>query len=125
MFELQNFDKSLEYTRLLSSVAETGGAEGELSSILLRGQETNRYIVAVSIPYLIKSKEKLRKLLCKNGALPLIFDVLYDNEHSLHKEAVQAVCQLAYSLGVRPDVLDKSLPDEFTKPYDHTLVSKF
>lgn len=106
-------------------VADTGGAEGELSSILLRGQGMDRFVIAVSIPYLIRSKEKLRKLLCRHGALSLIYEALCDNEHSLHGESVEAVCQLAFSLRVRPDILDKSTCNNSSKSYDTTLVSEF
>ncbi|OXU25505.1 hypothetical protein TSAR_000315 [Trichomalopsis sarcophagae] len=117
VFEAQNLSGSEQYTRHMCALAETGGAVGELQSILLRGQESHRVVTAVSIPFLIKSKELLRCLLKNHGALPLIFDILSNNEHTLYKEAIWSICQLADSLDVRPDVLDKN------QPIDNCLLS--
>lgn len=110
VFEAQNLSGSEQYTRHMCALAETGGAVGELQSILLRGQESHRFVIAVSIPFLIKSKELLRCLLKNHGALPLIFDILSNSKHTLYKEAIWSICQLADSLDVRPEVLDKNQP---------------
>ena len=108
VFEVQNLYDSEQYTRSMCAVAETGGAVGDMSSVLLRGQESHRLLVAVSIPFLIKSKDLLRCLLKNHGGLSIIFDILSDNEHKLHKEAIWSICQLADSLDVRPDSVDKN-----------------
>ncbi|XP_058803227.1 armadillo repeat-containing protein 5 [Phymastichus coffea] len=112
VFEVQNLSGHEQYTRQLCALAETGGAVGELASILLRGQETHRSVIALSIPFLIKSKDLLRQLLNTYGGLPLIFDALSDSEHSLHKEAIWSICQLADSLDVRPEGIDKNQSSE-------------
>ena len=89
--------------RQLCALAETGGAVGQLSAILLRGQEANKIIIAVSIPFLIKSKKILRNLLNNHGGLPLIFRILADPEHNLHENAILSISQLADMLDIRPD----------------------
>ncbi|KAJ8679925.1 hypothetical protein QAD02_015712 [Eretmocerus hayati] len=108
VFEALTLSSSEQYTRELSAFAETGGAIGEFTSVLLRGQPTHRPVIAISIPFLIKSRDLLRNLLSLHGGLPIIFDVLADKDHKLHKEAVWSICHLADSLDLRPDALDKS-----------------
>ena len=95
---------SEQYTRQLCALAETGGAVGQLSAILLRDNEANKIITAVSIPFLIKSKELLRNLLNNHGGLPLIFRILADPEHSLHENAILSISRLADLLDIRPDI---------------------
>ncbi|XP_046619510.1 uncharacterized protein LOC124304848 isoform X3 [Neodiprion virginianus] len=108
IFELQTMRGSEQYTRQLCALAETGCALGELASILLRGQETHKFIIAVSIPYLIQSKDSLRILLKTHDGLTLVFRVLADKRHCLHVNAIHAVCRLANALDIRPDLVDRS-----------------
>nr|XP_046481125.1 uncharacterized protein LOC124218582 isoform X3 [Neodiprion pinetum] len=108
IFELQTMRGSEQYTRQLCALAETGCALGELASILLRGQETHKFIIAVSIPYLIQSKDSLRILLKTHDGLTLVFRVLADKRHCLHVNAIHAVCRLANALDIRPELVDRS-----------------
>ncbi|XP_015597251.1 armadillo repeat-containing protein 5 [Cephus cinctus] len=108
VFEAQTLYGSEQYTRQLCALAETGGALGEFASILVRGQESHRFMVAVSIPFLIKSRDGLRNLLNNHGGLSLIFRVLADREHSLHENAICSISCLANSLEIRPDSVDRS-----------------
>lgn len=108
IFEAQTLHGSENYTRPLCGLAETGGALGEFSSTLLRGSDRDKCIVAVSIPFLIKSKDTLRTLLMFHNGLSLIFEILSDPTHELHKNAVWSICRLSTSLQIRPDSMDKS-----------------
>lgn len=125
VFEAQNLAGSEQYTRQLCALAETGGAVGELTTVLIRGPESHRLIIAVSIPFLVKSKELLRSLLNTHGALPLIFHILSDIGHSLHKEAVWSICQLADTLDVRVDSHEKNQSMDNCILHDSTLVRVF
>ncbi|KAK2581865.1 hypothetical protein KPH14_002328 [Odynerus spinipes] len=123
IFEAQTLYGSEHYTRQLCALAETGGAIGELTSILIRGEESYKSIVAVSIPFLIKSRFILKSLLSNYGGLQLIFNVLSHTEHALHENAVWSICQLANTLQIRPDIIDKGLtPDivgtDYPKVYE-------
>ncbi|XP_046744966.1 uncharacterized protein LOC124410547 isoform X2 [Diprion similis] len=108
VFELQTMRGSEQYTRQLCALAETGCALGELASILLRGQEVHKFTIAVSIPYLIQSKDSLRTLLKTHDGLTLVFRVLADKRHCLHVNAIHAVCRLANALDIRPELVDRS-----------------
>lgn len=99
---------SEQYMRQLCALSETGGAVGQLSAILLRGQESNKSIISVSIPFLIKSKEILKNLLINHGGLPLIFRILADPEHNLHERAILSISRLADLLDIRPDTTVKN-----------------
>ena len=112
---------SEQYTRQLGVLAETGGAIGDIQSILLRGQKSQQSVVAVSLPFLIKSKDLLRCLLNNFGALNLIFDILADSNHTLHKESVWSICQLAALLEVKSETLEKNQPVGF---HNTNLVSE-
>lgn len=100
VFEAQTLYGTENYTRALCDLAETGGAFGELATLLLRGQESQKFIVALSIPFIIKSREKLRVLLHNHGALVLIFRVLNEPDNPLYDDAILAICRLADSLYV-------------------------
>lgn len=108
IFEAQTLYGSDNYTRPLCGLAETGGALGEFSSTLLRGSERDKCIVAVSIPFLIKSKDTLRTLLMFHNGLSVIFEILSQPSHELHRNAVWCICRLSASLQIRPDIVDKS-----------------
>lgn len=108
IFEAQNLYGSEQYIRHLCDLAETGGAIGQMTSILLRGQESHKFIVAVSVPFLIKTKEVLRNLLSTHGGLPMIFHILADNQHALYEKAIWSICRLADSLEVRAEFFDRN-----------------
>lgn len=99
---------SEQYIRQLCALAETGCALGELASILLRGQEAHKFITAVSIPFLIQSKDALRILLKTHGGLALVFRLLIDTRHDLHPNAVCAICRLANVLEIRPEMFERN-----------------
>lgn len=83
-------------------VAETGGAIGQLSFILLRGEDEQKLLTAVSIPLLIKTHHNLKCLLDKYGGLQLIFRLLAESSHELHESAIWSICQLARTLQLYP-----------------------
>ncbi|XP_017887307.1 armadillo repeat-containing protein 5 [Ceratina calcarata] len=123
VFEAQTLYGSEQYTRQLCALAETGGAIGELTSILLRGEETHKLIIAVSIPFLIKSRYTLKSLLNNHGGLRLIFRVLSDKQHSLYENAIWSICRLATTLDVQPEIIEKyqiayTASTDFPKVYD-------
>lgn len=103
VFEMQTLPETEKCTRCLRTVAETGGATGQLSFILLRGDEEHKLLTAVSIPLLIKTQYTLKCLLKKYGGLELIFRLLEDSSHKLHKRAIWSICQLAKTLEIHSD----------------------
>ncbi|KZC13265.1 Armadillo repeat-containing protein 5 [Dufourea novaeangliae] len=124
VFEAQTLYGSEQYTRQLCALAETGGAIGELTSILLRGDETHKLIIAVSIPFLIKSRYILKSLLNSYGGLPLIFRVLSDQQHSLYENAIWSICRLANTLQIQPEIIEKcqstdTTSTDFPRVYDN------
>lgn len=124
VFEAQTLYGSEQYTRQLCALAETGGAIGELTTILLRGEEAHKLVIAVSIPFLIKSRYILKSLLNNYGGLRLIFRVLKDQQHSLHEHAISSICQLANKLQIQPEVVDKcqamdAASADFPRSYDN------
>ncbi|XP_015185969.1 PREDICTED: armadillo repeat-containing protein 5 [Polistes dominula] len=117
-FEAQTLYGSEYYTRQLCALGETGGIIGELTSILIRGEDPHKTMVAISIPFIIKSKTHLKFLLNNNGGLKLILNILNDREHALNDNAVWSICQLANTLQIRPEFNDKGLiPDTVTTDY--------
>ncbi|XP_011873921.1 PREDICTED: uncharacterized protein LOC105565385 [Vollenhovia emeryi] len=113
VFEVQTLPETREYTRYLRTVAETGGAIGQLSFTLLRGEEEQKLLTAVSIPLLIETKCTLKCLLKKYGGLQLIFRLLADSSNKLHKRAIWSICQLAKTLKIHSD--DYSTAETATK----------
>ncbi|XP_015110238.1 armadillo repeat-containing protein 5 [Diachasma alloeum] len=109
VFDVQTLRNSQEYLRTFSQSAESGGAFGDLSTILRRGRDPQKFMVALSVPFLLKSRDKLRTLLTEYGGLDLIFQLLGDEGHEMNEKAIFSVCQLAEALGVRP-----------TRPEDHS-----
>ncbi|XP_003704054.2 BTB/POZ domain-containing protein Rnb [Megachile rotundata] len=107
VFEAQTLYGSEQYTRQLCALAETGGAVGELTSILLRGEEAHKSVIAVSVPFLIRSRYILKSLLNSYGGLRLIFRVLSDQQHSLYENAIWSICQLANTLEIQPEIVEK------------------
>lgn len=103
VFEMHTLPETEECTRYLCTVAETGGAIGQLSFILLRGEEEHKLLTAISIPLLIKTQVTLKCLLKKYGGLQLILRLLEDSTHKLHKRAIWSICQLAKTLEVHSD----------------------
>ncbi|XP_029052676.1 armadillo repeat-containing protein 5 [Osmia bicornis bicornis] len=124
VFEAQTLYGSEHYTRQLCALAETGGAIGELTSILLRGEEAHKLVIAVSIPFLIRSRYILKSLLNNYGGLRLIFHVLSDQQHSLYENAIWSICQLASTLEIQPDIVEKcqitdTTSTDFPRVYDN------
>ncbi|XP_050457379.1 armadillo repeat-containing protein 5 isoform X1 [Cataglyphis hispanica] len=102
VFDLQTLPEAEDCTRRLRMVAETGGAIGQLSFILLRGEDEQKLLTAVSIPLLIKTHHNLKCLLDKYGGLQLIFRLLAESSHELHESAIWSICQLARTLQLYP-----------------------
>lgn len=124
VFEAETLYGSEQYTRQLCVLAETGGAVGELTSILLRGEEAHKLIIAVSIPFVIKSRYILKSLLNNHGGLQLIFHVLSDQQHVLHENAICSICRLANTLEIQPEIIEKcQITDiastDFPRVYDN------
>ncbi|XP_076653762.1 BTB/POZ domain-containing protein Rnb isoform X2 [Halictus rubicundus] len=124
VFEAQTLYGSEQYLRQLCALAETDGAIGELTSILLRGDETHKLVIAVSIPFLIKSRYILKSLLDNYGGMPLIFRVLSDRQHSLYENAIWSICRLADTLQIQPETIDKcqiadTASTDFPRVYDN------
>ncbi|XP_066589441.1 armadillo repeat-containing protein 5 [Prorops nasuta] len=117
VFEAQTLHGSEHYIRQLCALAETGGAVGELSTILLRGRECQKLIIAVSIPFLIKSRYLLKSLLSSYGGLRLIFHILEYRDHILLKFAVWSICRLANTLQIMPDKVYKYQVNDNTRIY--------
>lgn len=113
IFEMHILPETEECTRYLCTVAETGGAIGQLSFILLRGEEEHKLLTAISIPLLIKTQCTLKCLLKKYGGLQLILRLLADSTHKLHKRAIWSICQLAKTLEIHSD--DYSTTETATK----------
>lgn len=113
IFEMHTLPETEECTRYLCTVAETGGAVGQLSFILLRGEEEHKLLTAVSVPLLIKTQFTLKCLLKKYGGLQLILSLLADSTHKLHKRAIWSICQLARTLEIHSD--DYSTTETATK----------
>ncbi|XP_011307321.1 armadillo repeat-containing protein 5 [Fopius arisanus] len=111
VFDVQSLCNCKEYLRIFSKSAESGGAFGDLSTILRRGRDTQKFMVALSVPFLLRSRDKLRTLMTEYGGLELMFQLLRDETHEMNENAVYSVCQLAEALGVRP-----------TGPNDHSDV---
>ncbi|XP_043254463.1 armadillo repeat-containing protein 5 [Colletes gigas] len=105
IFVAQTLYDSEQYTRHLCTLAQ--GAIRELKSILLYGEETHKLVIAISIPFLIKSQDNLVYLLNDYGGIPLIFRVLSDRQHNLHEQAIWSICRLADTLQVQSGFIDK------------------
>lgn len=106
VFDLQTLPEAEDCTRRLRMVAETGGAIGQLSFILLRGEDDYKLLTAISIPLLVKTHRNLKCLLDKYGGLQLIFRLLRESSHKLHERAIWSICQLARTLKIHsPDQL--------------------
>lgn len=108
VFDAQNLDHSQEYIRILCNTAESGGAFGELATKLLRGTDIHKNMVAVSVPFVLKSKDKLRTLLNTYGGLDLIFKLLSNKQHELNKNSVLSICCLAETLEITASVGDNN-----------------
>lgn len=124
VFEAETLYGSEQYTRQLGLVAGSGGAVGELTSILLRGEEIHKLVIAVSIPFLIKERYILRSLLIIHGGLRLIFHLLSDQRHLLHGKAIWSICRLANTLEIQPDIIEKyqitdTASTDFPRVYDN------
>lgn len=98
VFEMLTLPEAEECVRHLRTVAQTGGAIGQLSFTLLRDEDEYKLLTAVSIPLLVKSHFTLRSLLKKHEGLQLIFRLLTDSSHKLHKRAIWSICQLTKTL---------------------------
>lgn len=122
VFEMQTLPEMEKYTHYLRMMAETGGATGQLSFILLRGEEDDKLLTAVSIPLLIKTQYTLKCLLKKYGGLQLIFRLLADSSHKLHKRAIWSICQLAQTLEIHLN--DYSTIETVTKVGESSDYSK-
>ncbi|KAL0099280.1 hypothetical protein PUN28_020093 [Cardiocondyla obscurior] len=112
-FDMQILPEIEECAPYLCKVAETGGAIGQLSSILLRGKEEHKLLAAISIPLLIKTQCTLKRLLKKYGGLQLIFCLLKNFVHEFHYRAVWSICQLAKNLEIHSD--DYTSPETTTE----------
>ncbi|XP_012349280.1 armadillo repeat-containing protein 5 [Apis florea] len=124
VFEAQTLYGSEQYTRQLCALAETGGAIGELTSILLRGEEAHKLVIAVSIPFLIKSRYILKSLLNNHGGLRLIFQILCNQQHNLYENAIWSICQLANTLEIQSEIVEKyqiieTTSADFPRVYDN------
>lgn len=108
VFDVQCLSNWRDYLRTFSKSAESGGAFGELSAILRRGRDSQKFMVALSVPFLLKSRDKLRTLLTEYGGLDLIFQLLEDESHGMNENSVFSICQLAEALGVRPNMPEGS-----------------
>ncbi|KAI4495640.1 hypothetical protein M0802_008475 [Mischocyttarus mexicanus] len=118
VFEAQTLYGSEYYTRQLCALGETGGIIGELTAILIRGEDFHKAMIAVSIPFIVKSKVNLQLFLYNHGGLKLILNLLNDIKHTLNENAVWSICQLANTLQIRPEFNDKCLiPDAVTTDY--------
>ncbi|XP_063973296.1 armadillo repeat-containing protein 5 [Diachasmimorpha longicaudata] len=102
VFDVQGLRNSDEYLKAFSQSAESGGAFGDVSSILRRGRDSQKFMVALSVPFLLSSRDKLRTLLTEYGGLDLIFQLLSDEGHEMNGKAIFSICQLAEALGMRP-----------------------
>ncbi|KYM95607.1 Armadillo repeat-containing protein 5 [Cyphomyrmex costatus] len=95
VLEIQTLPEAEDCMQHLRIVADTGGATGQLSFLLLRGEEEHKLLTAVSIPLLVKKHCTLRCLLKKHDGMQLIFRLLADSSHKLHKWAIWSICHLA------------------------------
>ncbi|XP_029162891.1 LOW QUALITY PROTEIN: armadillo repeat-containing protein 5 [Nylanderia fulva] len=121
VFDLQTLPEAEDCTRRLRMVAETGGAIGQLSFILLRGEDEYKLLTAVSIPLLIKTHRHLKCLLDKYGGLELIFRLLRESSHELHERAIWSICQLARTLKIHSS--DHSITVASMKTSDYSRLS--
>ncbi|CAD6205679.1 GSCOCG00009963001-RA-CDS [Cotesia congregata] len=124
VFEAQLLDDSQNYLQILGNVAEQGGAFGELAATLIRGQETDKYIIAISVPFLLKSRDKLRLLLDTYGGLDIIFKLLKDRNHLLNDNSVLSICQLANNLGIVPETFEKGFTMKDNESNENLPVDK-
>lgn len=112
VFDVQLLKNAHDYLKILCNIAESGGAFGELSTILLRGQESHKLMVAVSVPFLLQSKDKLRILMADYSGLELILGLLTDEKHPLNENSILSVCQLAKALEIAPEKIERqSVPN--------------
>ncbi|KAG7208927.1 hypothetical protein KM043_015106 [Ampulex compressa] len=105
VFEAQTLSDCAHYKKQLWTVAETGGAIGQLCSILQRGEDTEKLTIALSIPYLINSYPTLKMLLNNYGAFQLMFSVLKDHQHELFETAICSISHLAHTLRIQPEIV--------------------
>lgn len=109
VFDVQDLHNVELFIQELWVVAETGGAVGQLSSMLRRGEEKLKLIAAVSIPFILKSRITLRSLLHQYGGLQLIFRLLTESSHELHERAIWSICRLAFTLQIYPEAVGECL----------------
>ncbi|XP_012283687.1 armadillo repeat-containing protein 5 [Orussus abietinus] len=107
VFDAETLHGSEQYIFEMCKLAETGGAVGELATLLIRGQESQKFVTAISIPFLIKSRDILRTLLGTHGGLALIFRVLNDRKHPLYEKAIWSINRLAHTLDIKPESVGK------------------
>lgn len=91
---------------------------------MLRGEEAHKLIIAVSIPFLIKSRYILKSLLNNHGGLRLIFQILSNQQHNLYENAIWSICRLADTLEIQPDIVEKyqiieTISADFPRVYDN------
>ncbi|KAG8230683.1 hypothetical protein J437_LFUL010760 [Ladona fulva] len=60
----------------LTSSAESGYGEGELAYGLLKGEESSRISISLSLPFIIREKRILRKLLMSCNGFAVLLDIL-------------------------------------------------
>lgn len=91
---------------------------------MLRGEEAHKLVIAVSIPFLIKSRDILKSLLNNHGGLQLIFHILSDQQHVLYENAIWSICRLASTLGIQSEIIEKcqiteTASTDFPRVYDN------
>nr|CAD7427753.1 unnamed protein product [Timema monikensis] len=83
--------------------AESGFGEGQLAHTLLRGGQANQQVVAVSVPFIVKRRWLLRKLLLGCDGLAVVSSALRNppvQGDLVTGQVAECVSRLATSLGV-------------------------
>nr|CAD7457488.1 unnamed protein product [Timema tahoe] len=105
--EVDKCQKSCTMARILLKnlelQAESGFGEGQLAHTLLRGGQANQQVVAVSVPFIVKRRWLLRKLLLGCDGLAVVSSALKNppvQGDLVTGQVAECVSRLATSLGV-------------------------
>ncbi|XP_015834209.1 uncharacterized protein LOC103312501 isoform X2 [Tribolium castaneum] len=85
---------SASIIKKLSRVAETGGGKGDIAHKLLRGDNVTKQQLVLVIPYIIRSKAILVKLMLNCGGLEILMKLLKD-QSALQTKSIKVLCVLA------------------------------
>ncbi|KAJ3660989.1 hypothetical protein Zmor_005414 [Zophobas morio] len=101
--------------RKITELAESGGGKGDIAHKLLRGDIETKQQLTLVIPYIIRDRSILVKLMLNCGGLEILMQLLNDDSH-LQNKSIKVLCVLAsQKLGI-PN------PQQVSSSYKSNLI---